>query len=496
MITGKNQIGNKKSSLGDISFHSYDPKRNVQSDWLFHQASPEEVDEAVELASKAFAVYSKTSAEERRVFLEEIGDHLLSREKELLEAYCLESGLDKERAKSELHRTVFQLKSYGSYAASDEFNCPTSDVVSGVSLKKVRVPIGPIVVFGSSNFPFAYSTAGGDTASALAAGCPVIVKGHPMHPATGELVANAIIDAATKCKMPDGVFSNLHASNYEVGQQLVLHPKVKGVGFTGSIPGGRALYDLAAKREEPIPVFAEMGSVNPVIFSELELKKNAETWAVKMKDSMLNGTGQFCTNPGLIIGLKSGTLDRFLNLLVDELCKSDPTCMLGTHIHESFDNLRKERMYSKGVLTVFEHQNNEKSNFATATLVKVSGSAFLENKSLHQEVFGPFSIVVECGSIQEMVKVIEGLEGQLTGTINCDEEEKEFAQTIMEVLVPKVGRLIFKGVPTGVTVSEAMHHGGPYPATTDSRFTAVGGHAVYRWVRSVCFQNVPDQWVE
>lgn len=496
MITGENQIGNRKSRGGSVTFRSLNPFKDCENSWLFYQASREEVNEAVQLASKAFISYRNTSPEDRKIFLESIGNELLEIQDQLVEVYQLESGLPETRARAELNRTINQLRSYGAFGASDKFQEETTDEVNGVKLRKKMIPIGPVAVFGSSNFPFAYSTAGGDTASALAAGCPVIVKGHPMHPGTGELVSNAIIRAAQKCEMPNGVFSNLHASDYSVGEQLVMHSGIKGVGFTGSIPGGRALYDLASNRPEPIPVFAEMGSVNPVVFSEKALKDNGPEWALKLKDSMLDGTGQFCTNPGLIISFTSEALDRFLEHLVEAISETESTCMLGRGIHRSFDQLRKDRMNTKGVVTIFEQKNFMEANFATATIVKVTAPVFLANSNLHHEVFGPFSIVIECGTMEELVRVIESLEGQLTGTVNCDLEEGDFARIVIDTLSQKAGRIIYNGVPTGVAVSEAMHHGGPYPATTDARFTAVGGHAVYRWVRPVCLQNVPESWIE
>ncbi len=491
MITGKNQIGSAKSGKGDVVFHSFNPKTNKPNPWQFIEATEQEVNNAVDLAKRAFLSFGKTSAEERQNLLNTIANGLEESKDALVEVYCMESGLPESRAIAELYRTVFQLRSYGAYGASKEFNSPTEDVVNGVSLRKINVPIGPIVVFGSSNFPFAYSTAGGDTASALMAGCPVIVKGHPMHPGTGELVAQIIAKAVSYCGLPEGVFSNLHAESYKVGEQLVMHPMIKGVGFTGSIPGGRAIFDLASKRKEPIPVFAEMGSVNPVVFSEKELEENGTEWVNKMVKSMLDGVGQFCTNPGLILAMKSSALDKFMEGLAESLSEQDPQCMLGEKIHSSFDELRSRQMNMEGVITILDQQTISDSNYAAATLIKVPGSQFLDQPDLHQEVFGPFSIFVECGTIEELVSVIDSLEGQLTGTLNCQKEEIEFAQVISNALAQKVGRLIFQGVPTGVTVSEAMHHGGPYPASTDSRFTAVGGHAIYRWVRPLCLQNVP-----
>jgi NADP-dependent aldehyde dehydrogenase len=495
MITGKNQIGQRLSANGDVVFNSFDSTTNQPNEWQFIEATEEEVEEAVRVATKAFSAYRNTSSDARRNLLDTIAEGLNAEKEKLLDVYCKESGLSKSRATAELGRTIFQLQSYGAFGASKEFNLPKEDDVNGITLRKIQVPLGPVAVFGSSNFPFAYSTAGGDTASALAAGCPVIVKGHPLHPGTGELVAQIIASAVFECGLPEGVFSNLNAQNYRVGEQLVLHPGIKAVGFTGSIAGGRALFNLASNRKEPIPVFAEMGSINPVVFSERELKENRSVWVEKLSKSMLDGAGQFCTNPGLIIALKSNALELFLEELSEVLLQQEPQCMLGEKMHHSFHELRKKQMKTNGVITLMDQQEGIGNNCATATLVKVSGAQFLNQPSLHEEVFGPFSVVVECGSVEELIKIIESLEGQLTGTLNCSEEEVQFARAVINSLSMKVGRIIFQGVPTGVAVSESMHHGGPYPASTDSRFTAVGGHAIYRWVRPLCLQNVPDSFI-
>ncbi len=492
MITGKNQIGSIKSANGNVVFRSNNPKTNTPNPWQFIEATEREVNDAVELADRAFLSFSKTSIKIRQELLNKIAEGLEDSKDVLIEVYCMESGLPISRAITELNRTVYQLRSYGAYGASEDFNKTTEDVVNGVSLRKVNVPIGPVVVFGSSNFPFAYSTAGGDTASALMAGCPVIVKGHSMHPGTGELVAEVIAKAVSSCHLPEGVFSNLNAQSYKVGQQLVMHPKVKGVGFTGSITGGRAIFDLASRREEPIPVFAEMGSINPVVFSEKELEENGSDWVKKIVKSMLDGAGQFCTNPGLIIALKGSALDKFLEEFVEVLSKQDPQCMLSASVHDSFDKLRRTQMKRKGVITLSAQRTPTELNYSQATLLKVAGVQFLEQPELQEEVFGPFSIVVECESTTELIKVIESLNGQLTGTLNCKEEETEFATAVLNALSLKVGRLIFQGVPTGVAVSESMHHGGPYPACTDSRFTAVGGDSIKRWLRPLCLQNIPN----
>jgi NADP-dependent aldehyde dehydrogenase len=360
-------------------------------------------------------------------------------------------------------------------------------------LRKTMLPLGPIVVFGASNFPFAYSTAGGDTASALAAGCPVIVKSHPMHAGTGELVAGAIIRAAEKTGMPEGVFSNLNSKGIDVGVQLVQNPQVKGVGFTGSIKGGRALFDIASRRPEPIPVFAEMGSINPVIISPLSLLHDKEKWADKYADSITTGTGQFCTNPGLILAIDSENLNEFGRILSKKITEKESTCMLHPNIKDSFSTLKRSILELDDVKQISVPVSTGKENYADQTVVMVKGDSFLENKDLHKEVFGPFSMIVACKDEDQLISIIDNLEGQLTGTIIAlPEELNDFGQ-IKDSLQYRVGRIIYNGVPTGVEVCASMNHGGPYPATTDSRFTAVGVHSIRRWVRPIAYQNFPKQ---
>ena len=355
------------------------------------------------------------------------------------------------------------------------------------------IPLGPVVVFGASNFPFAYSTAGGDTASALAAGCPVVVKSHPMHAGTGELVASAIIRAAENTKMPNGVFSNLNSRGIEVGVKLVEHPSVKAVGFTGSIRGGRALFDIAGRRKEPIPVFAEMGSINPVVLLPEATQKRAGELAKTYAGSITLGSGQFCTNPGLILGIKSEALDIFIQNLADEIVKIEPTCMLHPNIIGNYEKNKEKVASQEGVILKAAYKSNVDSNFGRQVILTVEGDSFLKNTTLHQEVFGPFSLVVQCENKDQLKEIISNLEGQLTGTILAENDELKNSQEIIGALQNRVGRIIYNGVPTGVEVCPSMQHGGPYPASTDSRFTAVGIHSIKRWVRPVTFQNWPNE---
>jgi len=354
------------------------------------------------------------------------------------------------------------------------------------------LPLGPVVVFGASNFPLAYSTAGGDTASALAAGCPVIVKSHPMHAGTGELVASAVIKAAQKTGMPEGVFSNLNSSGIEVGGLLVKHPGIKAVGFTGSIGGGRALYNMAAQRAEPIPVFAEMGSINPVIILPEAIKSRSAEIAKMYANSITAGSGQFCTNPGLLIGIKSEGLQQFMKNLSDEIIRIEPSCMLHPNILGAYEKNREKALSQSGIQVVAEIETAVPVNYGRQTLATVEGQTFLENPNLHQEVFGPYSVIVQCEDINQMEKIVSKLEGQLTGTVMAEEQEVSEHTGLISALQSRVGRIIFNGVPTGVEVCPSMTHGGPYPASTDSRFTAVGIHAIRRWVRPFSYQDWPD----
>ena len=354
------------------------------------------------------------------------------------------------------------------------------------------IPLGPIVVFGASNFPLAYSTAGGDTAAAFAAGCPVIVKSHPMHAGTGELIASAIVKATIATGMPNGVFSNLNSSGIAVGVDLVKHPKVKAVGFTGSIKGGRALLDLAAKREEPIPVFAEMGSVNPVVILPEALHKNGKNLAKTYAGSITLGTGQFCTNPGLLLGIKSAELTAFIQNLGKEILQIQPSVMLHPTIIGAYEANKDNTIAQNNIEVVAQYNDEVQPNFAQQVITTVEGQTFLDNSSLHQEVFGPFSMVVQCKDTRQLEEIISQLEGQLTGTIIAENDEIVSHSKIIEALQNRVGRIIYNGVPTGVEVSPSMVHGGPYPSSTDSRFSAVGINSIKRWVRPFSFQDWPN----
>jgi NADP-dependent aldehyde dehydrogenase len=499
MTTGKNYIGNQLSAKGKTTYKTFNPELNTENDTVFTEANSEEIEEAVALAAKAFTRYRNISGAKKAEFLNTIADEILALEDTLVKMYCSETGLPEGRAKGERGRTVGQLRSFANLVAEGSWVEATIDIAQPnrepmpkSDIRKMLIPLGPVVVFGASNFPLAYSTAGGDTAAALASGCPVIVKSHPMHSGTGELVASAIIKAAEKTGMPNGVFSNLNSSGIEVGQQLVKHPKLKAVGFTGSIKGGRALLDAAAKRAEPIPVFAEMGSINPVVILPKALENRHQEIAKTYAGSITLGTGQFCTNPGLLLGIESEAFSSFVHQLSQEIMDINPSCMLHPNIKKGYNTNKEKVVSQKNVSVTANYESDVQDNYANQAIVSVSGKSFLENPTLHLEVFGPFSMVVKCENEAELEQAIAHLEGQLTGTVISDENEIDNYQPVIAALQNRVGRIIFNGVPTGVEVCESMVHGGPYPASTDSRFTAVGIHSIKRWVRPFSYQDWPN----
>jgi NADP-dependent aldehyde dehydrogenase len=502
MITGKNYIGNLLSSTGAVTFKTFNPQTNEENEIVYTEASEVEIQKAVELATAAFKGYATISGTKKSKFLNEIANEIEALGDELIRTYCAESGLTEERALGERGRTVYQLRTFanlvyeGSWVeATIDTADPIRQPIPKADIRKMLVPLGPVVVFGASNFPLAYSTAGGDTAAALAAGCPVIVKSHPMHTGTGELVASAIIKAAEKTGMPNGVFSNLNSSGIEVGISLVTHPQVKAVGFTGSIGGGRALHDIAAQRPEPIPVFAEMGSINPVVILPEAAKKKGNEWANIYAKSITLGSGQFCTNPGLLLGIQGKDFSNFIQVLSEEIVKIEPTCMLHPAIIGAFESKKEIMQAQRGLQTVVSYDKKVSSNYGRQAIVTVKGADFIANTTLHQEVFGPFSMIVQCKNESQLEEIIIRLEGQLTGTVLAEDEELEKYEKIVNALQNRVGRIIFNGVPTGVEVCTSMVHGGPYPASTDSRFTAVGINSIKRWVRPISFESWPDAFL-
>lgn len=490
-IKGSQHIGFSRSNEGEIQFSSFNPLENTALSFAFTEATLNEIEKAAKLAQKAFFEYRMISSKKRALFLKEIARNLENGRETLTKIYTLESGLSNDRANNELNRTIFQLETYAKLLENTEWDIVSKDEFQGAEIRsftKKLLPLGPVVVFTASNFPFAYSTAGGDTASALAAGCPVIVKGHPFHAGTSELVAECIVQAAKNLSLPNGVFSHVHLVSHELAQQLVLHTNIKAVGFTGSQRGGLTLMQLASTRKEPIPVFAEMGSVNPVVLFPQALKNDAVSIAEKLAFSLTSGSGQFCTNPGIIIALASEELEQFLDHFVRKLEQIEPQCMLHPAIHQQFEEKREEIENHSAVTSVFK-KSSEKPNFGTIQVNRVASNDFLLDEVLEQEVFGAHSLLVVCENQEDMFHVLSKLNGQLTCSyFGTKEDEQEFS-ALIEFLPLKAGRIISNGVPTGVEVCDSMHHGGPFPASSDSRFTAVGKDAIFRFLRPVSFQK-------
>ncbi len=468
----------------------------------YPDATIEQIEVIMQEAWLAFHAYRKLPLKKRADFMRAIAVELESLGDAVIQIAMQETNLANPRLRNELTRTIFQLNSYAAACERGEWlearidtaipdrNPPKPDI------RKMLVPLGPVVVFGASNFPFAYSTAGGDTACAFAAGCPVIVKAHPAHIQTSEMVANAILKAATDCNMPRGIFAHVHGAGFETGKALVMHTHTKAVGFTGSYGGGKALFDWANQRKEPIPVFAEMGSVNPVFLFPQKLKASAEATAKMYAASITLSVGQFCTNPGLIIGIESDALQQFIQALGEEIKTIAPGAMLHPGIAKAFTEKRAAALSQKNVNTIAVSPANGMEGIPT--IASAPAQAFLNNPLLHQEVFGPYSLIIRCNDINEMTEVARHLEGQLTSTLIATEEDVLQNEKSVEVIKNLCGRMILNGVPTGVEVCLSMQHGGPFPATTDARFTSVGADGIKRFARPIAFQNwsndlLPDE---
>lgn len=466
---------------------------------MYKDATIDEINVAAGKAWLAFAIYRNLSLKRRADFMREIAAQIDALGTALVETAMRETNLPQARLQGERARVIFQLTSYakscerGDWLEARIDTALPSKTPPKPDIRKMLVALGPVVVFGASNFPFAYSTAGGDTACAFAAGCPVIVKAHTAHAETSELVAGAILKAANKTGMPEGIFSHIHSSGFEGGKALVQHPRVKAVGFTGSYAGGKALFDLAAKRPEPIPVFSEMGSTNPVFLLPEKLKQAAAEIAKMYTASITLSVGQFCTNPGLIIGLEGESLNQFLSELSTEIRKIDPAAMLHSGIAKQFITNRKKALEQQGVELIAVSEKEASEGQGIPTIAAVSAQTFLENPQLHLEVFGPYSMVIRCVDETQLLEVARHLEGQLTSTLMATVKDIQNNKELVEAVKDLCGRFIINGVPTGVEVCLSMQHGGPFPATTDSRFSSVGADGIKRFARPLAFQNWPDE---
>ncbi|MFD2933724.1 aldehyde dehydrogenase (NADP(+)) [Spirosoma flavum] len=500
-------IGNKPTSGDGNLFHAFAPARHENLADEFANVSPEQANQAIEKAAAAFPAYAKLTPAQRADFLEAIATEIEDLGDELIERAVLESGLPTGRISGERGRTTGQLRLFANVLREGSWvdarinpALPDRTPLPRVDLRRMLIPLGPVVVFGASNFPLAFSVAGGDTASALAAGCPVVVKAHPSHPGTSSLVGQAIVAAALETGMPDGVFSLLHA-DIDVAQQLVAHPAVKAVGFTGSRAGGLALLRVAQERTEPIPVYAEMSAVNPFVvlpgaISQDTGPNSAVTVAAGLAASITLGVGQFCTNPGLVFLLDSPKTSVFLETLTEKIRSSAPATMLNAGICRNYQKGVQQNRIIPGVHVLAEADVDAEDSQTQGRPIVLSTSAaiFLSSSALSEEVFGPTSLIVVCETEAELVECLTTLEGQLTATIYATPTELTQSETDwVSLLQAKAGRVLFGGYPTGVEVSEAITHGGPFPATSDSRSTSVGTGAILRFVRPFTYQSFPNE---
>jgi len=463
----------------------------------FSVGTPELVDRAARAAEEAFWSYGYTSREERAAFLDRIADEIEARADAITEIGTQETGLPEARLQGERGRTTGQLRLFAAHIRLGNYldrrhdpAQPDRKPLPRPDLKMVQRPIGPVAVFGASNFPLAFSTAGGDTAAALAAGCPVVVKGHSAHPGTGEIVAEAIHAARQACGMPAGVFSLIQGGKRDVGTSLVQHPLIKAVGFTGSLGGGRALFDLCAARTEPIPFFGELGSVNPMFLLPKALKTRGAAIAQGWAGSLTMGAGQFCTNPGIAIVIDGPDADAFGAAMTAALEPIGAQTMLTDGIAEAYRSGRDRVAASTGVRQLLTSVCNLRG--ATPYLFETTAREWLDNELLGEEVFGPLGLIVRATDEGEMLEMAHALHGQLTCTLHLDADDTALGQRLVPVLERKAGRLLANGYPTGVEVADAMVHGGPYPASTNFGATSVGTLSIRRFLRPVSFQNMPD----
>ena len=496
-LTGENLIAGA-GARGTAVFRAVDPSTGAALEPEFHEGDAALADRALAAAEAAFPAYARTTAGERAAFLRAVAEELLAAGDALLERAQAETGLPRARLEGERGRTVNQLRLFADHVEEGSWvearidpGDPARTPAPKPDLRRMLVPLGPVAVFAASNFPFAFSVAGGDTASAFAAGCPVVCKAHPAHPGTAELAARAVYRAARRTGIGAGVFSLLHGWGHEVGLALVRHPLTRAVGFTGSLRAGRALFDAAAARPDPIPVYAEMGSVNPVFLLPSAVAGRWETIAQGLAQSITLGVGQYCTNPGVVVGVAGPELDRCVRALAERLRAVPAGVMLYGKLSEAYAaGLARSR--NRGAELVAEAPAGGGPTRGAPALLATDAARFLADAALREEVFGPSSLVVKARDAAELARVAEALEGQLTVSIHGTAAELARHADLVEILTRKAGRVIFNGFPTGVEVGHAMQHGGPYPATTDARTTSVGTAAIGRFARPVCWQDFPD----
>ncbi|MFI4897839.1 MAG: aldehyde dehydrogenase (NADP(+)) [Phycisphaerales bacterium JB059] len=509
IIEGRSLVGGKSAGPApkvDL-FFAEDPCSGKAIGIEYHPATDEEIDRAASDAWSAFGTFGPSSGEARATLLERIAGNIADLGPSLLEIAGKETGLSVTRLRAERERTTSTMLLFAHIIRQGDWvratidrGAPARRPAPKPDLRSMLRPLGPVAVFGASNFPLAYSTAGGDTASALAAACPVVVKGHPLHPGTGEMVARAVVDAVAECSMDPGVFAFLHAGGKrekEIGARLVRHQAIRAVGFTGSVGGGMALARMASERDDPIPVFAEMGSTNPVFICPSAMEKDAERIAERIAGSMTNAVGQMCTCPGLIFVSESEAADRFAKALMNQLGDRMPETMLARRIADNYtkrlhqtNKVEGVRLLGGSVPAASERSALRKAEGAPA-LFMTDLKTFLHHPTLQVETFGPSAIVVLCNGEQGLMDGAAAILGSLTASIWGDEYDGRLLTRLSETMAHRVGRIVFNGVPTGVEVCTSMVHGGPYPASNQPHTTAVGPRAIERWRRAVCYQNAP-----
>jgi NADP-dependent aldehyde dehydrogenase len=471
-------------------FQTFNPQLNDFNPERYNSSTQEDVELALEKSQKAFLSYSKSNPTLRsQLFLQIVQE--LETAKSTIEAfYCSESGLSKTRFEVEFTRTIFQLTSFSDFLLNNWKQLETFTQASHnlPSLRKIQQAIGPVLVMGSSNFPLAYSTIGGDSVAALAAGCPVIVKAHPMHVGTSLEVSNCILSAIRKLRLEEGIFQHLIDDGFEVATQLITDARIQAVGFTGSIRGGRAIMDLASKRKSPIPVFAEMGSANPVVFLENGFEEKINHFAPLFAGSICNDAGQFCTKPGLFFIPSGEKGDELAARLTAEVMDSRPFLMLHPSIKNNFERLKKERSIFSPK-TFIEKDGELHPMQGKPAILTIDSKLFINETTLQEEVFGPFALIIRYENLEDLSQCLNQLHGQLTGSIISKTTTDATFIAVLNIFSQKVGRIILNAIPTGVRVDEAMNHGGPYPASSDSRFTAVGTQSITRFLRNLTFQN-------
>ena len=497
-LHGKNFIGPDLSAAGAVKIYGYAPREGSPLPEAFSEATKEEIDRAFALAIEAFEVLRSTPSEEIAVFLEAIAGEIEALGDALIERASLESGLPKERLTGERGRTVGQLRLFaslvrdGSYLdARIDTALPDRKPLPRPDLRRLLIPVGPVAVFGASNFPLAFSVAGGDTASAFAARNPVIVKAHPAHPGTCELVASAIRLAVLKTGLPAGTFSMIHAADPAVSILLVTNPATKAVAFTGSQRAGRAIFDAASRRPDPIPAYVEMGSSNPVFLLPGALAVSTEPIAQGLFGSINLGVGQFCTSPGVIAGLDDTAFSRLQEKLAALFSSGSPGTMLHPSILKGYSQNVENRATTLAPVRSSVAADVSKTE-ASPVLFEASGDKWLQNPELVSEIFGPSAVVVKARNKEELLAIARGWHGTLTASLFGTPEDLIEYRELVAILEQKAGRVLFNGFPTGVEVSPAMHHGGPYPATADPKFTSVGTAAIFRFLRPICYQNFPQ----